>query len=339
MTINLRTRQGWEDLKRVLDDRPHDVLDLCRIKVKVKKGATIVVDDPRGDGRGNFAIWIKADGLSWKSFTDDSKRGRALELIAYCHGWYHLDRRGAAEAANFAMSRLGIAGISQAQLDADRAKAQERQADNRAQIDAEADRRRKAAFAIFAEAKPLLGTIGETYCRVRRGIDLRQDPFIGPRGGSWAPGSLRFIVRHKYIIRDRSGDACGRFYAPAIVACCTDDEGKICAVHQTWLAPDGHDKARIPPAPDGTAQKARRVLGDSAGLVIPLWRGDGHLSVREAAENGLLQTLGLTEGWEDGMSMVLASPQHRVWAMISLSNMVNVARRLPGCADSVIVHR
>jgi hypothetical protein len=36
---------------------------------------------------------------------------------------------------------------------------------------------------------------------------------------------------------------------------------------------------------------------------------------------------------------VLAAPQHRVWAMISLSNMANVAARLPDCIDSVIVHR
>jgi hypothetical protein len=45
--------------------------------------------------------------------------------------------------------------------------------------------------------------------------------------------------------------------------------------------------------------------------------------------NGLLQTLILTEGVEDGLSAVLAAPQHRVWAMISLSNMANVAAGCP----------
>ena len=56
--IDLRTRQGWDDLNRILDDRPADVLGPCRIKINPKKGGTIVIDDPRGDGRGNFAIWM-----------------------------------------------------------------------------------------------------------------------------------------------------------------------------------------------------------------------------------------------------------------------------------------
>nr|WP_249156777.1 toprim domain-containing protein [Bradyrhizobium diazoefficiens] len=124
-----------------------------------------------------------------------------------------------------------------------------------------------------------------------------------------------------------------------MIACCTDAAGQIRAIHQTWIKPDGSDKAAIVPAPDGTTQPARKVLGEFAGLVIPLWRGEGHFSVKEAEKHGLLQTVILTEGVEDGLSAILAAPQHRVWAMISLSNMVNVAARLPACIDSVIVHR
>jgi hypothetical protein len=56
-------------------------------------------------------------------------------------------------------------------------------------------------------------------------------------------------------------------------------------------------------------------------------------------QHGLVETLMLTEGVEDGLSAVLAEPKNRTWAMISLSNMANVAARIPPFIDSVIVHR
>ncbi len=338
--INLRTGQGWIDLKTILDDRISDVLALCNLDTPKKNGWTLY-DDPRGDGRECFGICMRADGMSWKKF-NGTEKGRALELIAYYFGWYHLKDRGAQEAAHLAMQRLGLGHVSNEQIEKDRASAVVRQAKAR---DAEKERREKtaaAAFAIFAGAKPIVAdtrTVAREYMAGRRGIDLAAPPFIGPRGGNIAPGSLRFIPRHRYVIRDKKNIGVGEAFYPAMVACCTDADGQIKAVHQTWLSPDGRDKANIPPAPDGTKQPARKVLGDFAGLVIPLWRGDGHLSVKEACKHGLLQTLVLTEGVEDGLSALLAAPQHRVWAMISLSNMANVAARLPDCIDAVIVHR
>lgn len=237
------------------------------------------------------------------------------------------------------MQRLGLGDVSAEQLERDRAAARAKRARAEEENHSRRDKKSAAAFASFAAAKPIVATLGATYLRDARGIDLTAAPFIGPRGGNIAPGSLRFAPRHRYLSRDRIGTVTGEFAAPCMLACCTDADGQIRAVHQTWLQPDGSDKADIPPAPDGTRQPARKVLGEFAGLVIPLWRGDGHLSVKDATANGLLQTLILTEGVEDGLSAVLASPQHRVWAMISLSNMANVAARLPDCIDSVIVHR
>lgn len=336
MSINLRTRQGWDDLKRILDDRPDDVLRMCGLDVPAK--ATAVLDDPLGRGHGNFAIWQKADGLSWKNYTTD-ERGRSLELIAYCQGWYDRPRRGAEEAARFAIDRLGLGYIKAEQLARDRAAAEHRRAIAQEDAWREARRKRVAAFSTFINAQPILDTGVEIYLRGARGIDLRAAPFIGPRGGNLAPAALRFIGRHKYVARDRRGEKVGEYFFPCMIAACVDANMKICAIHQTWLKPDFSDKADIPPAPDGTAQKPRKVWPDSAGLVIPLWRGEGHYSLREAEELGLLQTLALGEGVEDSLTEVLAAPANRTWAMISLSNMVNVAQRLPACCDGVIVHR
>lgn len=339
MTLNLRTRQGWDDLKRTLDDRADEVLALLKIDAPDKK-STAVIDDPLGGGRGNFAIWRKADGLSWKSFVNDFYCGRILELIAYVNGWYHLERRGAKEAATWAIDRLGLGTVSQAELDRDRAKSVAAQTRARDEADEALRRQQGRAWHIFAkEAVPVLGTGAETYLREARGIDLRQAPFRGPRGGFAGPHALRFVARHRYVHRDRRGRKVGESVHPALIACCVDADMKIRAIHQTYLRDDFSDKAELPPAPDGHPQPARKVWPAATGLVIPLWRGEGHYSPREAAELGLLQTLALSEGVEDGLTEVLAAPQHRTWAMISLSNMVHVAGRLPACCDAVIVHR
>lgn len=336
--INLRTKDGVEDLKRILDDRPSDVLDMCGIAVPARRANRIDMDDPRGSGRKNFAIWFYADGLSWKCFTTGDA-GKSLELIAYCNGWFHLERRGFKEAAAFAVDRLGLGRVSAEQLAADRAQSRARQEKQQAEADAAAERRAGRAFALFANAAPLAGTLAEKYLRLARGIDLSVAPFRGPRKGRRTPSALRYIAAHAYAIRDADNARCGESEHPAMIACCVDAAGKIRAVHQTWLNADGTDKATIARAHDGTPQPARKVFGASAGLVIPLWRGDGHLTTAEAEQQGLLQTLVICEGVEDGLSAVLAAPQHRVWAAISLSNIANVAARLPACCDSVIVHR
>jgi hypothetical protein len=337
MSIDLRSRQGWEALKALLDERMDEVLRICRLDTPRRKGWTLI-DDPRGNGRDCFGLCVKGDGLSWKKF-NGTEKGRSLELIAYCEGWYHLPNRGAEQAATLAIARLGLGSISAEQLQKDRAKAKERQAVAHAEDRSQAERRAAAAFAIFMNARPILDTPGEFYLREARGIDLRAAPFIGPRGGALAPGSLRFLPHHKYLIRDRKNVVTGEIFAPCIVACCTNANGDIRALHQTWLRPDGSDKADIPPAPDGTRQKPRRVLGEFRGLAIPLWRGEGHFTRKQAAAHGLLQTQGLSEGVEDGLSGVIAAPTHRWAAMISLSNLVNIPDWLPECVDSVIVHR
>ncbi|MDN3278797.1 toprim domain-containing protein [Frankia sp. RB7] len=335
--IDLRTRQGWEDLKRILDDRISEVLSLCNLDMPRRNGWTLV-DDPRGAGSKCFGLCLRADGLAWKKF-NGTEKGRALELVAYCYGWYDMDKRGADPAARFVMERLGLGRVSEEQLARDRASAKEKRAQAERDNHQRRDRKAAAAFAAFAGAKPIIGTPADLYLRDARGIDLSAAPFVGPRNGNIAPGSLRFAPSQRYLRRDRQNNVVGEYAGPCMIACCTDAAGQIRAIHQTWIQPDGSDKAAIAPAPDGTTQPARKVLGEFAGLVIPLWRGEGHFSVKDAEKHGLLQTLILTEGVEDGLSAILAAPQHRVWAMISLSNMVNVAARLPACVDSVIVHR
>lgn len=74
--IDLRTKQGWDDLKRTLDDRISDVLAMCGIEMPRRNG-WILIDDPRGDGRESFGICLRADGLAWKRFNGTKKAARS----------------------------------------------------------------------------------------------------------------------------------------------------------------------------------------------------------------------------------------------------------------------
>src|SRR5579864_6331573 len=73
------------------------------------------------------------------------------------------------------------------------------------------------------------------------------------------------------------------------------------------------------------------VLGGYAGGAIRLWRGASGKPLREAPAG---ETIDLTEGIEDGLSVAVAAPECRVLAAISLSNMANLAA--PGALPPAI---
>jgi DNA primase len=77
------------------------------------------------------------------------------------------------------------------------------------------------------------------------------------------------------------------------------------------------------------------MLGLAQGAVIAIWRGQSGLPVRQANEAGIADSLVLTEGIEDALSVALSAPDCRVWAVGSLGNLAAIA--LPACAYEVIV--
>ena len=86
-----------------------------------------------------------------------------------------------------------------------------------------------SARRLFAAARPIPGTIVETYLR-NRGITTLHET-----------GSLRFHPRCFY-----RPDAHGPIQPlPAMVAAVTDLRGRIMGVQHTWLTPDGAGKAAI----------------------------------------------------------------------------------------------
>ncbi len=124
----------------------------------------------------------------------------------------------------------------------------------------------EAARRLFAIAKPIRGTLAETYLR-RRGItDLRECT------------ALRFHPRCFY--RPDTDDAPDvRTAWPAMIAAVTDETGATVGAHRTWLDPRSCDKAPV--------ATPRRAMGHLLGHGVRLGRVDGVLAAGEGVETML----------------------------------------------------
>lgn len=184
--------------------------------------------------------------------------------------------------------------------------------DDRADADPEeVERKRGRAKAIFLNAMPSIAdTPAEAYLR-GRGIDIRRLDF--------PVRSLRFVPELYNKESDRKW--------PAMVAAIVAMNGDFLGVHRTWL--EIHADGRVTKAP---LKEAKLSFGPYKGGVIRLWNGTRAdprtgeiLYGRPLGELREPCSVDVTEGIEDGMSVVMACPDARVMAGVSLSNMVGLA--------------
>ncbi len=99
----------------------------------------------------------------------------------------------------------------------------------------------ESARRLFANSRPIAGTIAEAYLR-RRGITALHDNT-----------GLRFHPRCYY--RSDADEPTETW--PALIAAVTDLNGTITGVHRTWLDPSGRDKAPV--------DSPRRAMGHLLG--------------------------------------------------------------------------
>ncbi len=121
-------------------------------------------------------------------------------------------------------------------------------------------RKQAEARAIWAAARPIGGTLAETYLRQARGLS------ISP------PDCLRFHPRLPIGPREL-GDA------PAMVAAITDLAGAVVAVQRTFLLSDGSGKARI--------ERPKRALGPVGDGAVCLAPAGLVMGIAEGIETGL----------------------------------------------------
>lgn len=257
-------------------------------------------------------MWIKLSSGAWRDEAA-AEKGDVFRLIQYRNGMPFEDF---AAAMKWAREWLGIeSGPGGVDHDAWKTRAAEAQAvqasREREQVD-QLERDRRTAKAIYLEAKKrkILRSPIDAYLR-SRGIELER---LGRK-----PGALGWLPEAKHY---ESGQS-----FPCMVAGFTAPSGEIVSVHRTWIAHDGSRKAPVTPQ--------KKIWPAFGGSAIRLWRGSSGLSIDDAAKHGLREPLALTEGIENGLSVVMAAPELRVWCVGAL---VNIAKQtLPECVDEVIV--
>lgn len=318
----MRDRRDIESIKALLQGRIYDLVAELVPDGKLINGYWMGTNPARSDTRpGSFWIIVSRPGKTpgaWRDEAVDNLKGDVLGLIAMicCNGQ-------AGPAIAWARKWLNYETLPQTQVNRARldAQAKQKEAERLAQRDLEHNQRR--AFHVYLESKyhdpehtrprDFLSSIAGRYLK-GRGLDLSLLDRV--------PGCLGCLPRAKHISNAREIT-----YWPAMVAGMSDETGHIKAVHRTFLTPDGSAKAPVDPV--------RKIWPTYAGLAIRLWRGATGMSVGEAAKHGLLDTLVLCEGIEDGLSIALARPDLRVWAAASLANLANI--KLPACCEEVIV--
>lgn len=158
----------------------------------------------------------------------------------------------------------------------------------------------KKAQARWLEARPLAaGDPVDRYLK-GRGIHLR---YLGK-----APGVLRY---HPGLYCAEIGGP-----APCMVAAINGPDGSFAAIHRTWLQVHGDGAVT-----KGKLQNPKKTWGTLAGGTIRLWRG---VSGKRWAEAPADDTLVLTEGIEDALTLAMAQPEWRIAATVSLGNMARV---------------
>lgn len=297
------------DVKVLLQARVHDLVRHCAPEGRLQNGYWFAKNPTRADTHaGSFWIIVARPGKSPGAWRDEAtgEKGDILDLIAYTQ---RLDR---ALALRWAKDWLGYKQMDPTAIVRARSAAQANAAEGERIHAAQLADNQDRAATLFRRAKTtkFRGSIADRYL-ASRGIDLGQL--------SRVPGALGVIDRMRHAETDT--------HWPVMVAQMADANGHTKAIHRTFLAVDGSGKAPVTPV--------RKIWPSFKGLAIRLWRGETDLSVDDAVRQGLLDTLCLVEGVEDGLSVALARPDLRIWAAGSLGNLAHVP--IPACSDRIIV--
>lgn len=256
---------------------------------------------------GSFVIWTApGDGQgAWKDYAT-GEAGDVLDLVAYVKG----SLRG--EALRWAENFCGIKSWDVAERPRPARIARDERLEAEKAVRA-LEKKRRQAFALWLKAEEdIAGTPIEAY-QASRGLDLGRF--------KRRPRALRYLPDHRH--RES-----GRLF-PCMIALMSGADGRPAGIHRTWVAPDGSGKAPVKPV-----RKMWPSLRGT-GAHIRLSKGADNLSPEEAARHGVIAPVVLIEGIEDGLQIVQALPDLRVWACGSLAGFLEVPN-LP-CVDAWLI--
>lgn len=262
-----------------------------------RQGREWVAGDLSGArGRGvSVCIGGTKQGV-WADFSAGDRKGDMLDLIAAC-------RTGGdkGEALKWARSWLAL-GDSTVRTAPPPPPAPRRD------WEADAEEKRQRGAKLFGAARPWPGTPVEHYL-AGRAIPLAALAHV--------PNALRFAPELYCSERRRP--------APAMLGCIMRGN-RMVGLHQTFLEryPTGWKKAPL--------ESPKKFMGAFKGGLIPLARGKSGLPLLRAPEG---DTLAITEGIEDGLSVAIECPEWRVAAACSSGNMAEL--ELPANITDIVL--
>ena len=138
-------------------------------------------------------------------------------------------------------------------------------------VNEDRERNQGHAIAVWRASRAAAGSLAEEYLR-RRGITVALPP------------SIRFLDQHWHKESRR--------HWPTMVAGVQNAEGRLCAIHRTWLAVDGSGKAPVP------LKFEKKALGPVRGGVVRLALAADSVALVEGIEDALAaQQMTGTPAW------------------------------------------
>lgn len=245
--------------------------------------------------------------------------GDALGLVACIlsgNGGAGRDKAAVKVAIQWAKERYGLGGEfdgerwEQEKIERER-RAKEREAKTARELNA----MRTTAKGLWLAALPLSRTDPAGMYLGARGISL-SDFARAPRAARYSPACRYY----------EDGEV--THVGPAILVAMTLHDGKFGSLHRTWINPmRPGEKADLP--------TYRKMWPSSEGAAMRLWRGASGKSEADAAKAGIEEDVIACEGFEDGLSIALLTPEKRVHAVGSLPGLLSYVP--PKCARRLIV--
>jgi len=270
------------------------------------------VGDLDGNSGSSLVLYRGAKAGSWRDYsTEDS--GDALILIEK-----QVTGGDRGKAIGWAKQWLGIDDENEITFEARKKAARKQKQKNDHLIKQQLEQRLKQAKAIFLSASDKMhGTMGEEYF-ISRGIDL---------------GDLLGKIRAVRFERE-CYEAETRSHHPALVSSISVPNGDKLemSIHRTYLQYEINADGECLSVIKLAVKNPKKVLGDYRGGYIPLWRGKSNKIIFKADPS---EWVVITEGIEDGLSVVISDPDFRVLCAVSLANMAAII--LPCNVKNVIL--
>ena len=294
------------EIEMQLRTRCESVVRQC-LPNAIKDGPYMKVGSIAGEKGSSLVVPLNgASRGMWTDYSAAGGPGGTGDMICMIEQAMFGGDRG--QAVAWAKSYLGIDDLDPGRLATMRAESSARDVAADEEAARETESKKRGARALWMKAAPLTGTCPASRYLVNRGIDF--DRLGGP------PGSLRYFPE---VFHTDAG-----VKLPCMLATMVTPDGVWVATHRTWLGRDADGRwVKASDADVGVPKKkTKMVLGRCGGSFVPIRKGASGVSMSELRGP---ETIYVTEGIEDALTVAMVKPDARVAAGYSLKNLGFIA--------------